>query len=231
MIIFLSVFERFWPLSKFHFPACSTLLITQVIALDNPNIVNDQFMADTFKTQGLWVKNQMRLTTTDALNIDWFYCTADNKYPDQGINRDYIHKATTKCAGVDRIGVVREVFNDRICDGYVDCFDSSDENGDLGTCLIEPKRHPLNGDCPFAYMGSHNYIHECVGEGQDDMGNWESYKSEDGFPAWRCAKGYDKDGSENHFWLYHTTLTYEKAWPLTRHNLKPGNTTGWAKKK
>ena len=195
-------------------------------------------MADTFETQGLWVKNQGRLTTTDALNIDWFYCIADNKYPDQGINRDYIHKATTECAGVDRIGVVREVFNDRICDGFVDCFDLSDENGDLGTCLMEHKQHPHrgpnDGQCPFAYIGTHNFMEECVGQEQDDMGNWKTYTSEDGFPAWHCAttidmihnsNGYPSKGYD--FWIYHTTLTYEQAWPLTEKNLKGGNTTGW----
>ena len=30
------IFERFWPLSKFHFPACSTLIITTYFVVDFP---------------------------------------------------------------------------------------------------------------------------------------------------------------------------------------------------
>ena len=32
------IFERFWPISKFHFPACSTLVTTQK-PLGNPGYI------------------------------------------------------------------------------------------------------------------------------------------------------------------------------------------------
>ena len=180
--------------------------------MDTLRIVNKKLMEETFESQGLWVKNQGRLTTTDALNTDWFYCKADNDYPEQKYqNQNFIHKATTKCAGVDRIGEIREVFNDRICDGYVDCFDQSDENGELGTCLIEPKRHPVkHANCPFEIIGTHKHVETCVGGKQDDMGNWVAHASHDGYPAWHCNEGYD--GLD--YWIYHTTLVPPGPWPF-----------------
>ena len=194
--------------------------------MDTLSIVNEKLMEETFETQGLWVKNQGRLTTTDALNIDWFYCIADKEnHPLQGINHNVIHKATTECAGVDRIGEIRKVFNDRICDGYVDCFDQSDENDDLGTCLIDDTRHPAKGQCPFEIIGTHKRVESCVGQEQDKDGNLQApYQSKDEFPAWRCTN--PKVG-ESDYWIYHTTLTDEKAWPIAQKKLTGLRTTGW----
>ena len=84
----------------------------------------------------LWVRNQRRMTTTDALAIDAFYCDAIS--PTMNL---------AECAGPDQIGIKRPLFVDLICDGFVDCFDLSDENGKLQKCDEDKARHPLANNC------------------------------------------------------------------------------------
>jgi len=47
----------------------------------------------------LWMRNQRRLTTTDARSIDWFYCASQ-----PGINPAFVPKSASWCAGPDQVG-------------------------------------------------------------------------------------------------------------------------------
>ena len=127
----------------------------------------------------LWMRNQRKLTTTDALSIDWFYCSANK----DGINPKFIHKATTECKTKDQVNEQREIFNDRICDGFVDCFDQSDEDGRLAECLIEQTMHPHDDRCSYTLYGTHNHVEQCKAD-QELVNNK---------PAWKCNVGYDGD--------------------------------------
>ena len=131
--------------------------------MDTLQIVKQNFLEEDPTSQ--WDPNSRRLTTTDALNIDWWYCNAvsaytfENKDYTPGINTHYINKETTNCAGKDRIGIIRPVFNDRICDGFVDCFDASDENNVLGQCEIDNELHPFVGNPSVEILDSNVVIH------------------------------------------------------------------------
>ena len=66
-----------------------------------------------------------RTTTTDALQTQWEYCPLA------------AHKETVTCPSVDTLGNTREVFVDRLCDGFPDCRLGEDEiggNGATWTC-------------------------------------------------------------------------------------------------
>jgi hypothetical protein len=67
------------------------------------------------------------LTTTDALQIQHRYC----KY-----RPGFIAKPTLNCSSPDRLGIVRPIFMDRICDSIPDCHEGSDEDGTMGTCSL-----------------------------------------------------------------------------------------------
>ena len=86
-------------------------------------------------------------TTTDALAVDWFYCDAQTF--------EISKKSVQFCKSEDRIGFKkcwnrlhhnfeifiliyhtvktyttswkRPIFSNRVCDGFVDCLDESDE--------------------------------------------------------------------------------------------------------
>ena len=131
------------------------------INTDTLLVVNSQHLGENhaiWQDKTLWVKNQRRLSTTDAFNIDWFYCKAA-----PSINADYINKESTQCLRPDRIGVIRPVFKDRICDGFVDCFGKSDEDGGLGKCLVDKTKHEIGGSCSLTLLGTQVHIEECKG--------------------------------------------------------------------
>ena len=95
-------------------------------------------LKDWKEGEGLWLKNQRRLSTTDALSVDWFYCKNPTTKPVEkdGINPEFIDKLTVQCVQGDQLGENRPVYKDRICDGFVDCYHQSDEDGRLAQCQI-----------------------------------------------------------------------------------------------
>ena len=60
-----------------------------------------------------------RLTTTDALQLQWLYCSNDEGFE---------YKETVDCFSKDIFGFPRKVFRDRLCDGYFDCPFGEDES-------------------------------------------------------------------------------------------------------
>ena len=64
------------------------------------------------------IAHQTRLTTSDALRVQWIYCGFRTLKP-------YM-----KCGKKSKT----VVFNDRICDQEPDCPNLEDENGKLGIC-------------------------------------------------------------------------------------------------
>ena len=65
-----------------------------------------------------------RLTTADALQLQWKYCRNQNNFK---------YKKTQDCQTKDLLGFQRLVFDDRICDGIADCPNAEDE-GDIRKC-------------------------------------------------------------------------------------------------
>ena len=74
-----------------------------------------------------WGDNH-RMTTADALQIQWKYCR--NRLAD-----GFQYKATQDCTTTDMLGFDRSVFNDRICDARGDCPGGDDE-GSLASCQV-----------------------------------------------------------------------------------------------
>lgn len=70
-----------------------------------------------------WHSN-FKTTTTDMLQIDHMYCRN---------RQNFQSKETYECQTADRFGTKRPVFKDRLCDGYNDCSDGSDE-GEIKAC-------------------------------------------------------------------------------------------------
>ena len=71
----------------------------------------------------------LRMTTTDSRQVIWSYCRDKDDLFDL--------KETINCTSEDRIipGLYREVYIDRICDGFADCTGAEDELGGLGDCI------------------------------------------------------------------------------------------------
>ena len=74
---------------------------------------------------GTWGENH-RMTTADALQIQWKYCR--NRIAD-----GFAYKTRQDCTSTDTLGFDRSVFNDRICDARGDCPGNEDESS-LATC-------------------------------------------------------------------------------------------------
>ena len=55
-------------------------------------------------------KSPSRLSTPDALKIQWKYCRDMNRFK---------YKQTSNCKARDELGLKRTIFSDRICDGIV----------------------------------------------------------------------------------------------------------------
>ena len=149
----------------------------------------------------LWVKNQRRLTTKDALSIDWFYCKSPTSEK-EGLNPLNIEKSSVTCVDGDLNGLRQPVFKDRICDGFVDCFGLSDEDGRLGKCVENPERHPKDNRCPATIHGSHNNLIVCNPE--TELINEK--------PAWKCD-GLGVNRNIFIFWVENLTAD---AWPKLR---------------
>ena len=119
----------------------------------------------------LWLKNRRRMTTTDVFNMDWFFCKANSEYnnnsedptkaryydPTKDITNDeYINKDSVMCQTGDRTDVLRPVLKDRLCDGFVDCYNGDDENGVLAEC-----KQPPEGQCPSVLYLTSFHLEEC----------------------------------------------------------------------
>ena len=87
-----------------------------------------------------WASNSDRLTTTDALQVqggykafqqnplnELFTSVKYNYCPND--QNDLVH-----CQGPDQLGYIRPLFRNRLCDNIIDCYDYSDENGQIETC-------------------------------------------------------------------------------------------------
>ena len=72
----------------------------------------------------------VRISTMDALQTAYRYCKP----------RGFRPKETIDCLTPDGAGVTRLLFKDRLCDGYVDCPNGEDENGDMVESMYK---------CPF----------------------------------------------------------------------------------
>ena len=70
-------------------------------------------------------KTSSRLTTTDALEVQDFYCSKQPKFE---------LKEHVMCSKEDELGFFRPVFVDRLCDGIIDCHDESDEDESRFKC-------------------------------------------------------------------------------------------------
>lgn len=66
-----------------------------------------------------------RLTTSDALQLQWRYCKD---------RANFEYKETFDCTSTDVLGFNRKVFSDRLCDGKKDCADGEDELGGIANC-------------------------------------------------------------------------------------------------
>ena len=75
----------------------------------------------------IWPSNLNGPTTTDMLEVQQMCRTMDS---------DFVLKETVNCLNADRFGVIRPVFTDRLCDGFRDCDDGSDE-GDINECAAK----------------------------------------------------------------------------------------------
>ena len=124
----------------------------------------------------------VRMTTTDAQELIWSYC--------QDLQNVYEEKTTAKCTTEDKVvsGFYRNVYADRICDGYIDCPNGEDELGGLGKCmspltssnccstlLVDGHICNYNGN---EYNGRHHY--ECDTEDGvifSSSGNWHFGKN------------------------------------------------------
>ena len=95
--------------------------------------------------------NAPRMTTEDALQVQYRYCRKMEGFE---------FKKNVKCTSKDAAGTRRNVFTDRICDGMMDCNGMEDELGGLGECLhAQPKT--ANGCCgKINFQGT-----ECVRDG------------------------------------------------------------------
>lgn len=71
--------------------------------------------------------NRDKITTTDALQVQWRYCQ-NQQFP------NFQYKATWDCTSVDFFGFNRPVFTDRLCDGKSDCTGGEDESLTNGNC-------------------------------------------------------------------------------------------------
>ena len=76
-----------------------------------------------------------RITTMDALQAAFRYCKPRGFHP----------KETIDCKTPDGAGVIRKVFLNRLCDGYIDCPNGEDENGDMAKC--KPAHPPTANGC------------------------------------------------------------------------------------
>jgi len=72
------------------------------------------------------------LTTTDAEQGWDLYCK-DNKALTHPM------EPKTRCLHGDEVGVIRPLFEHKLCDGFNDCLDGEDEDGRLATCEEGPK--------------------------------------------------------------------------------------------
>jgi len=78
----------------------------------------------TMKNGDTWSTSN-RLTTADALTVQWKYCRNFENFS---------YKETADCKSKDQFGFKRKVFSDRICDGIGDCPQGEDETGHFGEC-------------------------------------------------------------------------------------------------
>lgn len=78
----------------------------------------------TLKDGGTWGMHG-GMSTTDALQVHHRYCR---------FRRGFRPKTTVDCPTPDRLGVIRPVFQDRICNSIPDCEGGTDEDGTMGQC-------------------------------------------------------------------------------------------------
>ena len=74
------------------------------------------------------MRNNVRHSSTDALQLQWLYCA------EEGTRADYEYTPWTKCQTADPFGHFQPILRSRICDGIKDCFDGEDEDGTMGDC-------------------------------------------------------------------------------------------------
>ena len=121
-----------------------------------------------------------RVTTTDAKQLQHVYCELDTvNFP------NFEFKQTVSCTSDDRLGIVRELFADRLCDNVADCGDGEDESGDLANCI--PKTAETSNGC----CGSFNFPGrgECISSGELYNGKDVWQCDNNGVVAWFNGKG------------------------------------------
>ena len=80
----------------------------------------------TLKDGSTWGMHSI-MSTTDALQIHHRYCR---------FLPGFESKETVDCPVPDRVGIIRPVFKDRICDSIPDCEGGVDEDGTMGECAM-----------------------------------------------------------------------------------------------
>ena len=93
-------------------------------------------------------EKSLRMTTTDSRQVIENYC--------RGREDVFDHKKTVQCTSEDRVvsGLYREVYVDRICDGFVDCPEAEDELGGLGACITFQTNTPTIACCSIIEIDS-----------------------------------------------------------------------------
>jgi hypothetical protein len=134
----------------------------------------------TLRATGATWSDSYRITTTDSKQIQHWYCELDEEnFP------NFEFKQTVSCASGDTLGVTREIFVDRLCDGIVDCGGGEDETGELAKCIpaVEDTANGCCGSIIFENEG------ECISSGEL-FSDRDVYECPNAVIAWLNGNGF-----------------------------------------
>jgi hypothetical protein len=72
----------------------------------------------TFKDGSLFSGGYSKITTTDALQLQTQYCKVPTDSRGRKLFPRFVHSDSTKCTSKDEVGYLRDVFSNRLCDGF-----------------------------------------------------------------------------------------------------------------
>ncbi|CBY23496.1 unnamed protein product [Oikopleura dioica] len=133
----------------------------------------------TFKDGSLFSGGYSKITTTDALQLQTQYCKDPTDARGRKWFPKFIHSDTTKCTSEDEVGHLRDVFSNRLCDGFEDCPNGEDE-GEIAECA---ETHPRTTDGCCGGVLLKWLESPCVFNPNSTF----NYKSEN--PVWECPDG------------------------------------------